>query len=67
MTTTNTNSATKTDVMEQEIIPALDGHEDDYDLDAIFDACWDWRDGAFVQNDSDFWAVVQANDISEAC
>lgn len=59
--------ATKTDVMEQEIIPALDGHEDDYDLDAIFDACWEWRDGAFVQNDADFWAVVQANDISEAC
>lgn len=59
--------ATKTDVMEQEIIPALDGHEDDYDLDAIFDACWDWRDGAFVQNDADFWAIVQANDISEAC
>jgi DNA-directed RNA polymerase specialized sigma24 family protein len=61
-----TRYATRTDAIDQAIIPALDSL--DYDLDAIFDACFTYRDGAFEQtaDDAEFWQAVEAADLSHA-
>lgn len=56
---------TKADAIEQSILPALGDYADDFDVDAIFDECFVYRDGCFVPRDGvDFWEVAKASDVS---
>lgn len=68
--------STKTDVMGQEVIPALGEFVGDYDLDAIFEEAYEMRheenekgqtvgDVWFQQREGvDFWEVAQRHDHS---
>lgn len=62
---------TRQDAIEQAIVPALGDFGTDYDLDAIFDACFEYdpceghiQDAGYVQvvDDADFWQAVEAAD-----
>ena len=59
---------TRADAIERDIIPALGDTAADYDLDAIFDECYEYSAeyGGFVQtcDDEAFWAAVQRADVS---
>ena len=70
--------ATRSDAIEQEIAPALTDWTGDYDLDAIFEATFEYvtivdedgvqhGDGFFMQtvDDAAFWASVEANEITK--
>ena len=60
-----TNFATKTDAIEQSILPALGEYADDFDIDGIFDDCFTYEDGYFVPREGvDFWEVAEKHDIS---
>lgn len=56
-----TSYTTKTDAIAYAIEPALDNAED-FDMDAIFDACftYDETEHGFVQtaDEDEFWAVA---------
>ena len=60
---------TADDAIIQAIIPALNGYEDDFDLAAIFDACfaYDRDEDGFVQvvDEDGFWEAVRAADNSD--
>ena len=59
---------TRLDAIERDIIPALGDTAGDYDLDAIFDECYEYSAeyGGFVStcDDDEFWAAVQRADVS---
>ena len=50
-----------------EIRAALDEHVNDYDINAIFDVIYSYDEklGGFVEDeDADFWAIANANDLT---
>lgn len=51
---------TKTDAMEQEILPALGEYASEHDLDAIFDRAFTWTGRGYEQTVStdEFWEIV---------
>lgn len=62
-----TGYSSKTDAVEQYILPALGEYAADYDIDAIFDEAFKWVDGVdggFKVDGSNFYAIAAANDIS---
>lgn len=59
-----TGYSSKTDAVEQYILPALGEYAADYDIDAIFDEAFEWVDGKLKVDGSNFYAIAAANDIS---
>ncbi|MHA3724198.1 hypothetical protein ACXR2T_10000 [Leucobacter sp. HY1910] len=55
---------TKTDVMEQAILPALGEHAQDFDVDQIFDEAFEFTNGALTQScsDEEFWEIAARHD-----
>jgi hypothetical protein len=60
----STIHSTREDVMNYEIIPALGADAGDFDLDKIFDSCFEYSAelGGFVQtvDTEGFWDAAQA-------
>ena len=61
-----TSFSTKTDAIDQYITPALGEYASDYDLDAIFDECFTWKDGRLVCiHEDDFYEIAAKYDTSK--
>lgn len=58
--------ATKTDAIDQYIRPSLGDFAEDYDIDAIFDEAFRWRDGKLVLTipEEEYYEVVARHDLS---
>lgn len=70
---------TKSDVIEQAILPALGEYADDYDTDAIADAAFDYRvdtneqgqellnTAGFEQvvDEDGFWTIVEQHEVAD--
>lgn len=58
--------ATKTDLIDYEISPALGEYFGDYDIDAIIDEAYtfDYPDGYKQREDIDFWDIVSKHDMT---
>ena len=58
--------ATKTDAISQYIRPSLGDFAEDYDIDAIFDETFRWRDGKLVLTtpEEEYYEVVARHDLS---
>ena len=57
----------RNEAIDRAILPSLGEYANDYDLDAIFDAAFDWDEGGrgFIQvvTDAEFWTIVADSEI----
>lgn len=65
---TTIKGLSKEQIISLDIIPALGGYEEDYDIDAIFDEAYEYSpelDGFYSTVDGDqFWDIAAANDLT---